>query len=61
MLRRGKRGVVKEMLVSKDSRGVASAKKELFLGRRIIMQGLAHSHTRGNKQSTKENALLFPF
>jgi hypothetical protein len=49
------------MLIFKDSGGVASAKIELFIGRRIIMQGLAHSHTRGNKKSTKENALLFPF
>jgi len=29
--------------------------------KRIIMQGLAHSHVRGNRQSTEENALLFPF
>jgi hypothetical protein len=61
LLRRGKRGVVKEMLVSKDSKGVASAKKELFLGRRITMQGLVYSYVRGNRQNTEENALLFPF
>jgi hypothetical protein len=61
LLRRGKRGVIKEMLVSKDSKGVASAKKELFLGRRITIQGLAHSYVRGNRQNTEENASLFPF
>jgi hypothetical protein len=61
LLRRGKRGVIKEMLVSKDSKGIASAKKELFLRRRITMQGLAHSYVRGNRQNIEENALLFPF
>jgi hypothetical protein len=30
----------KERLIFKDSGGVASAKKELFIGRRIIMQVL---------------------
>jgi hypothetical protein len=49
------------MLISKDSRGVAGAQKELFLGRRIMIQGLAHSHVRGNRQNTEENALFFPF
>jgi len=61
LLRRGKRGVVEEILISKDSKGIASAKKELFLGRRITMQRLAHSHMRRNRQNIEENALLFPF
>jgi len=61
LLRRGKRGVVKEMLVSKDNKSVANAKKELFLRRRIIMQGLAYNYMRKNRQNIKENALLFPF
>jgi len=52
LLRRGKRGVVEEILISKDSKGIASAKKELFLGRRITMQRLVHSHVRGNRQNT---------
>jgi hypothetical protein len=37
LLRRGKRRVIKEMLIFKDSKGVASEKKELFLGRRITI------------------------
>jgi len=49
LLRKENKEVVKEMLISKDSKGVADAKKELFLERRIIMQGLAHSHVHGNR------------
>jgi hypothetical protein len=50
LLKRGNRRVVKEMLTFKDSKGVASAKKELFLGRRITMQGLVYSHVLRNKR-----------
>jgi hypothetical protein len=59
--RKGKRRAVKEMLFSKDSKGVAGAKNELFLEKRITMQGLAYNYVRGNRQNTEENALLFPF
>jgi len=50
LLRKENKGVIKEMLISKDSKGIANAKKELFLERRITMQGLAHSHVHRNRQ-----------
>ena len=61
MLRKENKGVVKEMLISKDSKGVADAKKELFLERRITMQGLAHSHVHGNRQIRRRMLHYFLF
>ena len=61
MLRKENKGVVKEMLISKDSKGIANAKKELFLERRIIMQGLAHSHVHGNRQIRRRMLYYFLF
>jgi hypothetical protein len=49
------------MLISKDNRDIIGIKKELFLERRIMIQGLAYSHVYRNRQSTEENALFFPF
>jgi len=49
------------MLISKDNKGVANAKKELFLERRIIMQGLAHSHVHKNRQIQRRMLYYFLF
>jgi hypothetical protein len=50
LLRKENKGVVKEILISKDSKSVANAKKELFVKRRITMQGLAYNHVYKNRQ-----------
>jgi len=49
LLEKGNKRVIKEILISKDSKGVISAKKELFLRKRIIMQGLIYSHVCKNE------------
>jgi len=59
LLRKENKGVIKEMLISKDSKGIVNAKKELFLEKRTTMQGLAHSYIYKNRQIQRRMLYYF--